>query len=166
VYRIHRSDFSTWWFSSDGSQRFDIPEPCGTCYVADRPIGAFLETLGRFSLVSEADVAVRRLATITLDVDLRLADCLSPAAAGFGVTATTSAGYPYSRESHPWALRFYQAGFDGVRYGAAHHPSMSETSHALFGESGENDGCGHYSDRMITDELLEIAHDEFGLRVL
>jgi hypothetical protein len=73
-------------------------------------------------MISLADVAVRRLASITVSVDLRLADSLNPAAAGFGVTATTSAGRPYPSVSHPWTRRFYQAGFDGVRYGAAHHP--------------------------------------------
>jgi hypothetical protein len=119
-----------------------------------------------FSLVSADDVAARRLATITVDVNLRLADCLNAAAAGFGVTATTSAGYPYSRVSHPWAWRFYQAGFDGVRYGAAHHPAMAETCYALFGTAGENDGCGHYSDVMIANELLEMGRRQFGLTVL
>ena len=95
IYRIHRDGHSPWWFSRDGSQRFDLPTPYGTCYVADQPMGAFLETLTRFVVVPVAEVAARRLATLTLTDDLRLADCHAPAAAGYGVTATTSAGYPY-----------------------------------------------------------------------
>ena len=27
VYRIHRITYSPWWFNSDGSQRFDVPQP-------------------------------------------------------------------------------------------------------------------------------------------
>lgn len=166
VYRVHRDNFGPWWFSSDGSQRFDLPEPYGTCYVAEHPMGAFLETLGRQIVVSTADVASRRLATIRLSSDLQLADCLHPNAAGFGVTATTSAGYPYHRVSHPWAKRFYQAGFDGVRYGAAHHPALAETSYALFGPTGASAGVGTSTDRTIPDKLLQKARTEFGFAVI
>jgi hypothetical protein len=35
VFRIHRRGFSPWWFSNDGSQRFDVPTPYGTCYFAE-----------------------------------------------------------------------------------------------------------------------------------
>jgi hypothetical protein len=166
VYRVHRAGFGPWWFSSDGSQRFDIPEPYGTCYVAEHPIGAFLETLARVSLVSTADVAGRRLATIRLSSDLRLADCLDPTAAGFGVTATTSAGYPYRKVSHPWAKRFFQAGFDGVRYGAAHHPALAETSYALFGPTGASAGHGTFSEDTVPDKLLQLARAQFGFVVV
>lgn len=166
MYRIHRAGVGPWWFNSDGSQRFDLRGAYGTCYVAERPIGAFLETLGRVTTVSAADIANRRLATISLEVGLRLADCLDPAAAGFGVTATTSAGGPYRRVSLPWARRFYQAGFDGVRYGAAHHPALLERSYALFGPSGEGLGYGAYADGPIPDELLEAARAEFRFVVM
>jgi RES domain len=166
VYRIHRAAFGPWWFSSDGSQRFDIPEPGGTCYLAERPIGAFLETLARLSVVLTDDVVTRRLAIIRIGPDLQLADCLNPVAAGFGVTATTSAGYPYSRVSHPWARRFYQAGFDGIRYGAAHHPALAETSYALFGPTDGSNGHGTYTDRYIPDDLLDEARLKFGLVVM
>jgi hypothetical protein len=166
VYRIHRDGLSPWWFSHDGSQRFDLPTPYGTCYLADRPMGAFLETLTRFVVVPVAEVATRRLATITLGHDLRLADCLDPVAAGFGVTATTSAGYPYQAVSHPWARRFWRAGFDGVRYGAAHHPSLGEVSYALFGRSDATDGHGHFVSERISAGLLAAARARFGFNIV
>jgi hypothetical protein len=113
------------------------------------------------------DIASRRLATITLKEPLRVADCLDPAAAGFGVTATTSAGRPYPSVSHPWARRFFQAGFDGVRYGVAHHPSLGETSFALFGPTGAHDaGPGTYVDDVLPDELVVAAKERFGFLVI
>jgi hypothetical protein len=166
LYRIHREGFDPWWFSHDGSQRFDLPRPWGACYVAQAPVGAFLETLTRLVIIPAADVAIRRLATITLTQELRLADCQDPAAASYGVTATTSAGYPYERESHPWARRFWRAGFDGVRYGAAHHPALAETSYALFGRSDQATSYGDVASGPIPAALLEEAQTVFGFRVV
>lgn len=166
IYRIHWADLSPWWFSHDGSQRFDLPGPYGTCYLADQPMGAFLETLTRFVVIPAADVAARRMATITVASDLRLADCHAPAAAGYGVNATTSAGYPYETVSHPWARRFWRAGFDGIRYGAAHHPALGEVSYALFGRSDVANSHGVYGSGPIHGDLLGQAQTVFGFRVV
>jgi hypothetical protein len=102
---LHLSPNSPWWFSSDGSQRFDLRRPDGTCYVAERPTGAFLEVATRFHVIKRAELDERRLAAITVDADIRLADCLAARAASFGVTAEVSAGYPYNTVSQPWARR-------------------------------------------------------------
>lgn len=166
LYRIHREGYDPWWFSHDGSQRFDLPGPWGTCYLAGAPMGAFLETLGRLVIIPGADVSVRRLTVITLTQELRLADCQSLAAAGYGVTATTSAGYPYEEVSHQWARRFWRAGFDGVRYGAAHHPALVETSYALFGRSDQPTSYGTFSSGPIPAALLEEAQAVFGFRIV
>lgn len=107
LVRIHRKGLSPWWFSHDGCQRFDIPAPYGTCYLAESPMGAFLDTLGRLVVVPRLEVEARRLAVVTLSGGLRLADCHAAAAAGYGVTATTSAGYPYEQVSQAWARRFW-----------------------------------------------------------
>jgi len=166
VYRIHQDGQSPWWFSHDGSQRFDLPTPYGTCYVAEQPIGAFLETLTRLVVVPMVEVATRRLATITVAADLRLADCHAPAAAGYGVTATTSAGYPYESVSHPWARRFWRAGFDGIRYGAAHHPALDEVSYALFGRSDVADSHGDHESEPIPADLLAASQARFGFKIV
>lgn len=63
LYRVHRDGYDPWWFSHDGSQRFDLPTPWGTCYLAEARMGTFLETLGRIAIIPTADIAVRRLAT-------------------------------------------------------------------------------------------------------
>jgi len=166
LYRIHRRGFEPWWFSSDGSRRFDLPRPWGSCYVAHTSMGAFLETLTRLGVIPATEVRARRLATITLSLELRVADCRSSAAAGYGVTATTSAGYPYERESHPWAQRFWRAGFDGIRYGAAHHPALAETSYALFGRSDQQASYGSVDSRPLPAELLADARSTFGFRIV
>ena len=166
LYRIHRAGLDPWWFSHDGSQRFDLPRPWGSCYMAHTPIGAFLETLTRLAVIPVADVAVRQFATITVTRPLRLANCQAPTAASYGVTATTSAGYPYERESHPWARRFWRAGFDGVRYGAAHHPALAETAYALFGRSDQATTYGEVTSGPIPAVLLAEAQTVFGFRVV
>ena len=56
----------------------------------------------------------------------------------------TSAGYPYKTVSHPWARRFWRAGVDWIRYGAAHHLTPEEPSYALFGRSDVADSHGDY----------------------
>jgi hypothetical protein len=81
------------------------------------------------------------------------------------VTAKTSAGRPYQSVSRPRPRLLYQAGLDGVRYGAAHHPALAEVSYALFGPAGESARHGAYTDGSIPDELLEATRTEFGLVV-
>lgn len=34
LVRVCRAENGTWWFSSDGSGRFDLDPPEGTCYFA------------------------------------------------------------------------------------------------------------------------------------
>ncbi|HEV2361517.1 MAG TPA: RES family NAD+ phosphorylase [Acidimicrobiales bacterium] len=157
VHRMHLEGNGPWWFSSDGSQRFDLRRPNGTCYVAERPMGAFVEVAARFHVVKRAELDERRMAEITIDQALRLADCLAARAAGFGVKAEVSAGYPYETASHPWSRLFWRAGFDGVRYGAGHDPALSEVCFALFGAAGATTGYGSWTSRPIQDSLAAEA---------
>lgn len=32
---MHRGEYGAWWFSSDGSGRFDLAPPDGVCYLAE-----------------------------------------------------------------------------------------------------------------------------------
>lgn len=164
IFRIHRRDTSPWWFSSDGSQRFDVPPPYGTCYLAEHDLGAFVETLGRLVVIPRSDIVERHLAEVTITRNLCLADCTARSAAAFGVTATTSAGYPYETVSHPWARLFWRAGFDGVRYGASHDPSFEEVCYALFGRSDVPHSLGRDRSVPISDDLLRRAQAVFGFK--
>lgn len=128
-------------------------------------MGAFIEVAARFHIVKRAELSNRGMAEITIDRDIRLADCLAPKGASFGVKAEVSAGYPYKTVSQPWARLFRRAGFDGVRYGAGHHPALSETSFALFGNTGATSGYGNYSTGTISDALVAEAVRIFGFGV-
>ena len=71
---MHRVRRSAWWFSSDGSGRFDLPVPHGTCYLAEEPLAALLEVTRGLTILSEDFLADRRLLTATLTVEMRVAD--------------------------------------------------------------------------------------------
>ncbi|HEY3140297.1 MAG TPA: hypothetical protein VGJ86_04170, partial [Acidimicrobiales bacterium] len=64
LVRVCRRGRDTWWFSSDGSGRFDLAPPHGTCYLATDPIGALREA-SRGGPVSSTWVAQRELRTVT-----------------------------------------------------------------------------------------------------
>jgi hypothetical protein len=56
LYRIHRSINDPLYFSNTGDWRFDLkPETgAGTCYCASSVLGAFVETFGRFKVLTQA----------------------------------------------------------------------------------------------------------------
>lgn len=57
VHRIHLSVRGPWWFSADGSGRFDpVGTALGACYVAEHPLGAWVEVVRKQLLLAEADL--------------------------------------------------------------------------------------------------------------
>jgi len=61
LYRIFRTGRSRWWFSYDGTGRFDLPFPAGTCYLAEDPLAALLQVRRGLTLLSEAFLDARQL---------------------------------------------------------------------------------------------------------
>jgi hypothetical protein len=163
-FRIHWAGKDPWWFNADGSRRFDLEAPRGTCYLAETALGAFVEVGARLSYVDPDELARRSLARLRVTGLLRLADVTSPKAAGFGVTARASAGSDYPRDSQPWARRLAAAGFDGIRYGLSHEPGLRLRGLALFGEAGEHPSFGPVDDGPIPDALVAKAMARFGFR--
>jgi hypothetical protein len=161
LHRIHRRP--AWWFSSDGSGRFDpVGTGVGACSWAERPLGAWIEVFRKQMLLSQADVDNRRLCSVALGRDLRLADLTSRRALAFGVTASLGAGEDYGA-SQAFAVEAVQSGFDGIRYLVRHDPAQRLYGVALFGEEGE---WPEGDDREIPDELIAEARAAFGYRVL
>ena len=155
LFRIHRRGRSPWWFSSDGSGRFDVTRASrGTCYLAEREVGAFIEVFRHRTLIPEAEVAARRLATLHVAVHAVLADCTVEHARAYGVTGAihTQPDYELPRR---WASAFEQAGFAGVRYRVSHDPSLTETAIALFGPAGEQDFDVRHSGPIGEEVILE-----------
>jgi RES domain-containing protein len=137
LYRIHREVTGGWWFSSDGSGRFDPPPDSGkgACYLAEGPLGAWVEVFRKKMLVSESAVADRVLMSVELGRDLRLADLTSRRALQFEVTASLGANEDY-RSSQAFAGRAIAAGFDGIRYFVRHDPGQRLQGIVLFHDAG------------------------------
>jgi hypothetical protein len=165
LYRIHRRDKSPWWFSNDGSGRFDLLQSDqGTCYLAERPVGAFIEVFRRETVIPQSEVDVRSLAELHAPSTTRLANCTVSAARRFGVTAAIHSQPDYD-VPRAWAQAFANARLGGVLYRLSHDPSGSELGVALFGDAGEQDLPIERSDA-IPDDVLEEARSRFGLVVL
>ncbi len=169
VYRIHTSAKSPWWFSSNGDGRFDpVGTGTGACYLAETQLGAWVEVFRKNMLLPETEIAHRSLLAVTLKRDLRLADITSPRALSFGITASLGANEQYE-QSHAFAVRALEDGFEGIRYFVRHDPAQKRYGLALFAPAGVPDP----SDRRwptgsvaIPDTLIREAEQVFGYRVL
>jgi RES domain len=169
VYRIHRSEHGPWWFSSDGSGRFDpLGTGLGACYLAERPLGAWIEVFRRRMLLAEVEVQQRAVFSVRLGRDLKLADLTSRRALQFGVTPSLGANEDYAA-SQEFAVRAVQAGFDGLRYLVRHDPAQRLYGVALFSEPGaatDDPAWPRERDAAIPDELVAEASRRFGYQVL
>ena len=163
LYRIHRVRRSPWWFSFDGSGRFDLPVPGGTCYLAEEPLAALLEVTRGLTILSEDFLSGRRLFTTTLAGNLRVADFTAAAAYAFGVTGELSATADYT-EPQIWATALKTAGFDGIRYHVRHDPRSDLVGIAWFGRAGRARRTPPgYSQQIPADLLLSAA--PFGIQI-
>ena len=166
LYRIHRAERKAWWFSSDGSGRFDLTssKSLGTCYLAEDPLGSFVEVFRDTRLSAEEDVFARRLSALRLRKRMKLADCTSRKTRAWGLTAAIHSGEDYEL-TQAWARAFHAAGFDGVRYFVSHDPSQRLVGVALFGRAGAPSWSTGRSAR-IGPALIREAERRFGLRVV
>lgn len=167
IYRVHHAINGPWWFSSDGSGRFDpVGTGQGACYFAERRLGAWVEIFRKSMLLTEEAVARRGLFSVALGGATRLADLTSRRALGFGVTASLGADEDYG-PSQEFAAQAVQAGFAGIRYLVRHDPAQRLYGIALFDRpaGGERDWpAGRTTE--IPPGLIAAARAEFGYRVL
>lgn len=164
LFRIHPVGLGPWWFSSDGHGRFDLAPPAGTCYLSWSPLGAFVEVFRDFAFVAAADVAARALSSLRIPDDVVLADCTSPRARGFGVTAAIHSTSDYAT-TRAWAIAFRDRGYDGMRYFCGHDPSQREIGVALFGNDGEAPWPA-VGTSPIDDDLILAVRRRFRIHVL
>ncbi len=169
IHRIHRTEKDPWWFSADGSGRFDpVGTEMGACYLAERPLGAWIEVFRRRILLAEAEVRGRALLSTRLGRDVRLADLTSRRALQFGVTASLGAN-DYYADGQAFAADAVAAGFAGVRYLVCHDPSQQLYGVALFASAGPSSSDTNWpadGDGTIPSELVAEASRLFGYRVL
>ena len=164
IVRIHRHNFGPWWFSHDGSGRFDLAAPSGTCYFAADELGAFVEVFREMRVIPDVEVLARRISVIRVSTPTRLADFTSSAAASFGVTAAIHSTEDYVK-TQTWAGALAAAGFGGVRYLVSHDPAQRNVGIALFGSAGAANLPVHSTD-LISPRLISDAERLFGYRVI
>lgn len=133
--RVCRAARPTWWFSSDGSGRFDVAPPDGTCYFATDECAALREA-SRLGPVTPAWVAGRELRKVEApDRRARLAGTTRQAAGAFGVTAELATLVPYDL-TRRWAAAFRAHGFDGIRHQLRHDRRARPSGVSWFGPTG------------------------------
>jgi hypothetical protein len=170
IARIHRSSRDPWWFSDDGSGRFDpVGTGSGSCYFAKEPIGAWVEVFRKQMLLADDEVHQRSLFKLRTGRELKLADITSRRALQFGVTASLGANEAYAA-SQAFAADALASGFDGIRYLVRHDPSQKLYGYAIFGQPRSGAGtlapaAGGFDDP-IPDSLIDEARHLFGYRVL
>lgn len=165
LYRIHRAGRTPWWFSNDGSGRFDLPTDSGqgTCYFAETAAGCFLEVFRAWTLVPAVEVEVRRLSHLTVS-EVELADCTSPRCREFGLTAEIHSTPDYT-VTQRWAAALAAAGYGGIRYLLRHDPSADSVGVALFGPAGASSAQPITSGEPIGQDLLDEVEARYGIRV-
>lgn len=116
------------------------------------------------SLVDPSDVARRVVSHVRAPSALRLADCTSPRALAFGVTAAIHSTPDYAL-TQSWARAWAAADFAGVRYLCGHDPSQREIGIAMFGKAGAPDWPTQ-GRTPIDDAVLTAVARRFGIRVV
>lgn len=150
----------TWWFSSDGSGRFDLAPPEGTCYFATDGYAAIREAT-RLGPVTPGWIAARELRTVAPpEPRARLAATTRKAAGRFGVTHELVTAVPYDLPRR-WAAQFRAVGFAGIRHVLRHDQRARPSGVSLFGPAG----AGAAPDG--SHQALDVARVEAaGVRVL
>lgn len=163
VYRVHLQDHHPWFFGS-GETRFSLPQPHGTCYLATKPLGAFMETLGRAPTIDRSRITERRLSALMVSTDTELLDLRSNKIVGAGLDASVSAGTDLG-PSQMLAVSADTHGLMGVAYPVRHSPDGLQTGIALFADSGEHRDRPVLGTDRISDSLIADAAQIYGVSV-
>ncbi|MBI1845307.1 MAG: RES family NAD+ phosphorylase [Actinobacteria bacterium] len=158
--RVCQAAQDTWWFSADGSGRFDLTPPYGTCYLATDAYAAIREAT-RLGPVSNMWVLARELREVAPpDSNARLAATTHRAAGRHGVTTELATIVPYHLPRR-WATALHAHGFDGIRHQLRHDQRARPSGIALFGPTGAG---SHHNGRQTT--LTVAAAEAAGVLVL
>lgn len=145
LYRSTSTTNSPWWFGSDGTQRFDVQPPHGTCYLAIDIETAVRERgrerLLRTGMLSPAFVAGMNIYELRLPATIRAADTTDKTAVKFGANRELAIVDDYS-VSNGWAQAFHTEGYEGIAYASRYTSGGQWNALALFGAAGDA-GWGH-----------------------
>ena len=166
LWRIHAADVAPWFFDVGPDGRFNLAES-GTCYLAEEPIGAFVEKFGRLlrpgGVIPEPLVDAQRLSRLR-PPKAEVVDLTDPAVLGLvGLTAEIHSMTDYNL-TQGWALAFQEAGYAGIRYKARHDPRGQLISIALFGSDKPPRSTAKTT--AIPVDLIHEASTTFAITVL
>lgn len=166
LWRIHAADVAPWFFDVGPDGRFNLAES-GTCYLAEEPIGAFVEKFGRLlrpgAVIPEPLVDMQRLSGLHAP-KANLVDLTNPKVLGLaGLTAEIHSTTDYDL-TQGWALALQEAGYDGIRYKARHDPRGHLVSIALFGSDKSPRSAAKTT--TIPVDLIHEAATTFAITVL
>jgi hypothetical protein len=166
LWRIHSADIAPWFFDVGLDGRFNLAES-GTCYLAEKPIGAFVEKFGRLlrpgGVIPEPLVDAQRLSKLR-PPKAQVVDLTDPTVLGLiGLTAEIHSTTDYNL-TQGWALALKEAGYGGIRYKARHDPRGELVSIALFGSDKPPRSAARTTS--IPVELIHEAAATFAITVL
>jgi hypothetical protein len=166
LWRIHAADVAPWFFDVGPDGRFNLSES-GTCYLAEEPIGAFIEKFGRLlrpgGVIPEPLVDAQRLTKLR-PPKAEVVDLTDPTVLGLvGLTAEIHSTPDYNL-TQGWALALQEAGYDGIRYKARHDPRGELASIALFGSGKPPRSSGTAT--AVPVDLIHQASVTFAITVL
>lgn len=166
LWRIHAADIAPWFFDVGPDGRFNLAES-GTCYLAEEPIGAFVEKFGRLlrpgGVIPEPLVDSQRLSRLR-PPKASVVDLTDPTVLGLvGLTAEIHSTTDYNL-TQGWALAFQEAGYAGIRYKARHDPRGELNSIALFGSDKPPRTAAKTT--AIPVDLIHAASATFAITVL
>lgn len=166
LWRIHANDVSPWFFDAGPDGRFNLADT-GTCYLAEEPIGAFVEKFGRLlrpgGVIPEPLVDAQRLSRLR-PPEVDVVDLTDPKILGLaGLTAEIHATTDYGL-TQSWASARRDAGYAGIRYKARHDPRGQLVSIALFGSDKPPRSAAKTT--TIPVDLIHEAAATFAITVL
>lgn len=166
LWRIHPADVAPWFFDPGPDGRFNLAES-GTCYIAEEPIGAFVEKFGRLlrpgGALPQSLVDARRLSRLR-PPKASVVDLSDPTVLGLvGLTAEIHSTPDYDL-TQSWALALQEAGYAGIRYKARHDPRGQLRSVALFGTGKPPRSAAKTT--AIPVDLIHEASTTFAITVL
>jgi hypothetical protein len=172
LWRIHWRGDGCWYFSGDGSGRFDPSSSpgYGACYFGEHPLCAWIETMRTRMALDQDEMDSRWLTEARLPraitvLDLANRKALSP---GFTVAELSAKEYSYTNAV---AAEVVALGLEGIRWRARHDLGGQLMAVALFGPRGSPDDAQLAAlprtvSRPIPAALIADARRQFGYRIL
>ena len=165
LYRVH--SLPPVYYGNNITSRFYLPEETGfgTCYLAEHPTPALHEAFWDRGVLTDKEMRELQISSLSIHSEepLQLADCTHGGASAFGVTLERSAA-EYA-VTHRWAIRFFEAGFRGIRFWSRHDPHRTAPCIALFARCDSTEMQVLDTDTLEESEAVDTFISIKGIKV-